>query len=103
MHGTTGLSHAVELLCKAARTAMFGLHYRCQQLGIHDLALKREVFDTLVGPIMIIMIICYCCDLWYALGGKVAHDDLEQSFPQLRFGSTAGGCTIWKWFLQGAA
>ena len=73
MHGTKGLSPAIEFLCKAARRAMFGLQRRCQQLGIHDPVLKCKLFDTLVKPIM-----CYCCEIWSALGCKRALDDLEQ-------------------------
>ena len=73
MHGTKGLSPAIEFLCKAARRAMFGLQRRCQQLGIHDPVLKCKLFDTLVKPIM-----CYCCEIWSALGCKRAIDDLER-------------------------
>ncbi len=75
MHGTKGLSPAIDLLCKAARRAMFGLQCQCQQLSIHDpvFPLKRKLFDTLVRPIL-----CYCCEFWYVLGGKAALDDLER-------------------------
>ena len=73
MHGTKGLSPAIDLLCKAARRAMFGLQRRCQQLSIHDPVLKCKLFDTLVRPIL-----CYCCEIWYVLGGKAALDDLER-------------------------
>ena len=52
MHGTKGLSPAIEYLCKAAKRAMFGLQRRCQQLSIHDPVLKCKLFDTLVKPIL---------------------------------------------------
>ncbi len=73
MHGTKGLSPAIDLFCKAARRSMFGLQRRCQQLSIHDPVLKCKLFDTLVRPIL-----CYCCEIWYVLGGKAALDDLER-------------------------
>ncbi len=52
MHGTKGLSPAIDLLCKAARRAIFGMQHRCQQLSIHDPVLKCKLFDTLVRPIL---------------------------------------------------
>ena len=73
MHGTSGLSPAIEFLCKAARRAMFGLYRRCQQLSIHDPVLKCKLFDTLVKPIL-----CYCCEVWYALGSQAALDEMER-------------------------
>ena len=73
MHGTKDLSPAIDLLCRAARRAMFGLQRRCQQLSIHDPVLKCKLFDTLLRPIL-----CYCCEIWYVLGGKAALDDLER-------------------------
>ena len=71
MHGTRGLSPAIEFLCKAARRAMSGLYRRCQQLSIHDPVLKCKLFDTLVKPIL-----CYCCEVWYALGSQAALDEM---------------------------
>ena len=56
MHGTKGLTPALELLCTAARRAMIGLRRRCQQLHMHDPVLKCQLFDALVRPIL-----CYCC------------------------------------------
>ena len=38
---------ALELLCKAAKRAMFGLQRRCQQLKIQDPVLKYKLFNTL--------------------------------------------------------
>ena len=73
MHGTKGLSPAIQFLCKAARRAMFGLYRRCQQLSIHDPVLKCKLFDTLVKPIL-----CYCCEVWYALGSQAALDEMER-------------------------
>ena len=73
MHGTRGLSPAIEFLCKAASTAMFGLYRRCQQLSIRDPVLKCKLFDALVKPIL-----CYCCEIWYVLKNKAAHDDMER-------------------------
>ena len=73
MHSTKGVSPAIDLLCKAARRAMFGLQRRCQQLSIHDPLLKCKLFDTLVKPIL-----CYCCEIWSVLGCKRALDDLER-------------------------
>ena len=67
MHGTKGLSPAIEYLCKAAKRAMFGLQRRCQQLSIHDPVLKCKLFDTLVKPIFY-----YCCEVWSVLGSKTA-------------------------------
>ena len=52
---------------------MFGLYRRCQQLSIHDPVLKCKLFDTLVKPIL-----CYCCEVWYALGSQAALDELER-------------------------
>lgn len=65
MHGTKGLSPAIEYLCKAAKRAMLGLQRRCQQLSIHDPIMKCKLFDTLVKPIL-----CYCCEVWSVLGTK---------------------------------
>ena len=73
MHGTRGLSPAIEFLCKAARRAMFGVYRRCQQLSIHDPVLKCKLFDALVKPIL-----CYCCEIWYVLGSQAALDDMER-------------------------
>ena len=73
MHGTKGLSPAIHFLCKAARRAMFGLYLRCQLLSIHDPVLKCKLFDTLVKPIL-----CYCCEVWYALGSQAALDEMER-------------------------
>ena len=72
-HGTKGLSPALELLCKAAKRAMFGLQRRCQQLNIQDPVLKCKLFDTLVRPIL-----CYCCEVWSVLGSKSDLKDLER-------------------------
>ena len=73
MHGTKGLTPAMEYLCKAAKRAMFGLQRRCQQLRIHDPTLKCELFDTLVKPIL-----CHGCEIWSVLGCKSAIADLER-------------------------
>ena len=64
MHGTKGLTPAMEYLCKAAKRAMFGLQRRCQQLRIHDPTLKP--------------ILCYGCKIWSVLGCKSAIADLER-------------------------
>ena len=47
MHGTKGLTPAMEYLRKAAKRAMFVLQRCCQQLRIHDPTLK-----------------CSCLTLW---------------------------------------
>ena len=73
MHGTKGLSPAIEYLCKAAKRAMFGLQRRCQQLSIHDPVLKCKLFDTLVKPIL-----CYCCEVWSVLGSKTALASMDR-------------------------
>ena len=73
MHGTKGLTPAMEYLCKAAKRAMFGLQRLCQQLRIHDPTLKCKLFDTLVKPIL-----CYGCEIWSVLGCKSAIADLER-------------------------
>ena len=73
MHGTRGLTPALEYLRMAARRAMFGLQRRCQQLGISDLSLKCKLFDILVKPIL-----CYCCEVWSATGSCAALKQLEQ-------------------------
>ena len=73
MHGTRGLSPAIKFLCKAARRAMFGLYRRCQQLSLHDPVLKCKLFDTLVKAIL-----CYCCQVWYALGSQAALHEMER-------------------------
>ena len=78
MHGTKGLSPAIEYLCKAAKRAMSGLQRRCQQLSIHDPILKRKLFDTLVKPFL-----CYCCEVWSVLGSKTALEGVERD--QVRF------------------
>ena len=72
MHGTKGLTPAMEYLCKAAKRAMFGLQRRCQQLRIQDPTLKCKLFDTPVKPIL-----CYGCEIWSVLGCKSAFADLE--------------------------
>ena len=72
MHGTKGLTPAMEYLCKAAKRAMFGLQQRCQQLRINDPTLKC-IFDTLVKPIL-----CYGCEIWSVLGCTSAIADLER-------------------------
>ncbi len=72
VHGTKGLSPTVEWLCKAARSAMFGLQLSIQP-GMQDPVLNCKLFDTLVRPI-----ISYCCKICYALGGNAALDDLER-------------------------
>ena len=43
LHGTRGLSTAIETLCQAAKRAMFGLLRRCQQLHIHDPIVKCKL------------------------------------------------------------
>ena len=43
MHGTRGLSTAIDNLCQAAKRAMFSLLRRCQQLHIHDPIVKCQV------------------------------------------------------------
>ena len=73
MHGTKGLTPAMENLRKAAKRAMFGLQRRCQQLRIHDPTLKCKLFDTVVKPIL-----CYGGDIWSVLGCKSAIADLER-------------------------
>ena len=73
MHGTKGLTPAMEYLCKASKRAMFGLQQRCEQLRIHDPALKCKLFDTLVKPIL-----CSGCEIWSVLGCKSAIADLER-------------------------
>ena len=73
-HGTKGLSPALELLCKAAKHAMFGLQRRCQQFNIQDPVLKCKPFDILVRPIL-----CYCCEVWSVLGSKSDLKDLERA------------------------
>ena len=52
---------------------MLGLQRRCQQLQMHDPVLKRKLSDTLAKPIL-----CYCCEVWYALGSKAPLEDLER-------------------------
>ena len=50
---------AVEALAVAARKAMFCMFRRCTELGIVDIRLKCQLFDTLVSPIL-----CYGCEIW---------------------------------------
>ena len=71
MHGTKGLEPALQILCKAAKRAMFGLHRRCHQLHIHDLVMNYKLSDTLVKPVL-----CNCCEVWSVLGSKADLDDL---------------------------
>ena len=73
MHATKGLTPAIDYLHQAARRAMFGLYRRCQQLHIHDPALKLKLFDTLVKPIL-----SYCCEVWSIWGSKSSLDNLER-------------------------
>ena len=75
MHGTNGLTPAMEYLCKAAKRASFGLQRCCQQLRIHDptLNLKIKLFDTLVEPIL-----CYGCYIWSVLGCRSAIAKLQR-------------------------
>ena len=74
MHATTGLTAALETLCKAANRAMSGLHSRCQQLNIHDPIVKCNLFEGLVKPIL-----CYGCEVWSIGGNKSALAELERT------------------------
>ena len=74
MHGTRGISTALETLCQATTRATFGLLRRCQQLHILDPIVKCRLFDTLVKPIL-----CYGCEIWSITGGKNALAELERA------------------------
>jgi len=58
-HRKTGYKVAVETLAVAGRKAMFGMMRRCAVLGITDIKLKAQLFDTLVRPIL-----SYGCEVW---------------------------------------
>ena len=73
MHTTGGLTPAIAYLHQAARRAMFGLYLRCQQLHVHDPALKLKLFDTLVRTVL-----SYCCEVWSIWDSKAALADLER-------------------------
>ena len=78
LHSTKGLTPAMAYLHKVARRAMFPLHHCCQQLRIHDPALKCRLFDTLVKPTLSYCCEIYCCEIWSVLGNNSALDDLER-------------------------
>ena len=74
MHGTRGLSTAIETLCQAAKRAMFCLLRQCHQLHIPEPIVKCKLFDALVKPIF-----CYGCEIWSITGGKTALAELERT------------------------
>ena len=52
LHGTKGLSCAIESLATTARKAMWALFPRFKLAGISDIAIKLRMFSYLVVPIM---------------------------------------------------
>ena len=55
MHGTLGLSTAIETLCQAANRAVSGLLRQCQQWHTHDPIVRCKLFDALVKPSIVLL------------------------------------------------
>ena len=58
-HRKADFKAAIDVLAVAARKAMFGMLRRCAAMGITDIKLKRQLFDTLVSPVL-----SYGCEVW---------------------------------------
>ena len=58
-HRKADFKAAIDVLAVAARKAMFGMLRRCAAMGITDIKLKSELFDTLVSPVL-----SYGCEVW---------------------------------------
>jgi hypothetical protein len=69
---------AVDVLAVAARKAMFGMMRRCVSMGITDIKLKCQLFDTLVLPVL-----SYGCEVWgthYMIDGCEVFEKVHRLF-----------------------
>ncbi len=82
---TREAQHAASM--KGLRASM-ALHRRCSQLGIHDPALKLQLFHVLVAPVVL-----YGCEIW---GVGVKLKEVENVLTHLLVAPVVlYGCEIW--------
>ena len=59
LHGTRGMSVAVDRLRAAGLRAIWGMHGRCKRYGLIDFGLRARMFRALAEPIL-----TYCSEVW---------------------------------------